>query len=223
MRKRQPAMSTPPTNEQRRRNIVKAATDLFLSRGYDNTSLGDVQQTLTDGSLDVRRCFPTKTKLLIAVVARLADDYGRSRERELESCRGDALEKIQLLLALDGPSVRRALLRSHANGNVKLVVWLLTALAERLTPILTRLIREGCEEGLFETRCPAEVSAFLFAGLHFLTHRGLQPGEVHVVARRTRALPSIVESLLGAAPGSFSFLSGEPQRGSWREPGPQDG
>jgi hypothetical protein len=59
---------------------------------------------------------------------------------------------------------------------------------------------------VFRTEHPREVAQFILAGLQFIVHRRVGPENTDQCMRRVAALPSIAESLLGAAPGSLGFL-----------------
>lgn len=72
------------TLQDERRVIVSAAAALFMDRGYDNITMRDVAESLNISMASLRHHFVSKTKLLIAVVAHIADDIGRQWEAELE-------------------------------------------------------------------------------------------------------------------------------------------
>ncbi len=195
------------TLQDERRAIVSAAAALFMDRGYDNITMRDVAESLNISIASLRHNFVSKTKLLIAVVAHIADDIGRQWEAELKEGNGTAIAKMRRLLPLHFHPSQSIILKCGQNGNAKLCTWLATALAERLSPALTGLIQQGCDDGVFRVKCPGEVAQFLLAGLQFLTQQGIRPWNIQVYMRRAAAVPSIVESLLDAQPGSLAFVS----------------
>jgi hypothetical protein len=94
----------------------------------------------------------------------------------------------------------------HKPGNVKLHTRLLAVLVLRLAPVVADLVTQGCEEGVFRTEHPLEAAELLLAGVQFLTDDGFHPWDDTTLQRRAAAIPSMVERLLGAEPGSVTFL-----------------
>ncbi len=207
-------MRTVKKPEVRRREIVVTATELFLAREYEKTTMNDVMKALDIAKGTIYHYFPSKEKLLEAVVDYLAEGYVERRKSELESTKGDALVKIRTLFSPERkPEPQQAepqqevTAQLHKEGNAKLHTRLLAVLVTKLAPVLGSLIEQGCEEGLFETAHPQEVAELLLAGIQFLTDDGVFPWEQEAIQRRMRAFPSIIETLLKAEAGSFSFLS----------------
>ena len=73
-------------------------------------------------------------------------------------------------------------------------------------PLYAKLIRQGCEEGLFQTEAPLECAEFILSGIQFLTDRGIYPWTQEDLMRRIRAFPKLIEQQLKAPAGSFQFL-----------------
>ncbi len=196
--------------EVRRQEIVAAATELFMSQGYEKTSTNDVMKALDIAKGTIYHYFESKEKILDAVVDHLADGYVQRRQEELDACAGNALDKIRILFPGDDGEKREedSVEHLHSLDNVRLHARLIAVLVERLAPVFGGLIRQGCAEGLFTAEHPDEIAELLLAGVQFLTDRGMYPWDDAVVARRTGALPSIIESMLEAEPGSFGWLSG---------------
>ncbi len=201
-------MRTVKKPEVRRQEIVAAATELFLSREYEKTTMNDVMKALDIAKGTIYHYFPSKEKLLEAVVEHLAEGYVELRKSNIKSTPGSALVKIQTLFSNDHQSEteQEAIEHLHKQGNVKLHTRLLAVLVGKLAPVFGGLIEQGCEEGLFETEHPQEVAELLIAGIQFLTDDGVFPWKEDVIHRRMKAFPPIIEVLLKAEAGSFSFL-----------------
>ena len=192
----------------RRQEIIEAATELFLSQTYDKTTTGQVMQVLGIAKGTIYHYFASKEHLLEAVVDALAEGYVRSREAELAGAEGDALARLAVLFSPDqrSNSEKSTTESLHKPGNVKLHTRLLAVLVLRLAPVVADLVTQGCEEGVFQTEHPLEVAELLLAGIQFLTDDGVYPWDDVVLRRRAGAIPSMVERLLGAEPGSVTFL-----------------
>jgi len=201
-------MRTVKKPDVRRQEIVDAATELFLSQTYDETTTGQVMEVLGIAKGTIYHYFSSKEHLLEAVVDELAEGYVKRREVELAGAEGDALSRLAVLFSPDHRSEgeRRATESLHKPGNVKLHTRLLAVLVLRLAPVVADLVAQGCEEGVFRTEHPLEVAELLLAGVQFLTDDGFYPWDGEALQRRAGAIPSMVERLLGAEPGSITFL-----------------
>ncbi len=193
--------------EVRRAEIIEAATGMFLAQGYDRTSMNDVMNRLNIAKGTIYHYFPSKEKLLEAVVDQLVEDYVERRRAALDETEGDALVKIRVLFTADDSEAEAITEQLHTEENVRLHARMLAVLVERLAVVFADLIGQGCDEGLFETEHPTEVAELLIAGVQFLTDEGIHPWDRATVARRTAAFPPIIESLLKAEAGSFGWLN----------------
>lgn len=200
-------MRTVKKPDVRRQEIIQAATGLFLSQTYDVTTTGQVMDALGIAKGTIYHYFPSKEALLEAVVEELADGYIRRRQAQLAKAKGDAVARLASLFGPERSSEHASTIEGlHKPGNVKLHNRLLAVLVLRLGPVIGDLVRQGCEEGVFNTAHPREAAELLLAGIQFLTDDGFYPWQQDDLQRRARAIPTLVERLLGAAPGSITFL-----------------
>ena len=192
----------------RRQEIVEAAQKLFLEQTYDNTTTNDVMKTLGIAKGTIYHYFSSKSALLDAVVEHMATEYLERRLPALETCTDGALARIACLFARDtlNETEKDTIERLHQAGNVTLHARLLAVLVELMSPVFGRLIAEGVDEGVFATDHPLEVAELLLAGIQFLTDEGVHAWRVADLERRAKAFPAIADRLMGAEPGSFSFL-----------------
>ena len=194
--------------EERRREIVNLAQKLFLENEYDATSLNDVISALGIAKGTVYHYFKSKDELLDAVVANMAHEYLLSVQSKMSSEKGNALTKMKALsFAMNVSSEWDTTIHQlHKPGNMGLHVRLLGLLVRGLAPIMAEVIRQGCEEGVFEASNPLETAEILLAGFQFITDIGVFPWDQEELERRTKAFSSIAEVQLRAASGSLSFL-----------------
>ena len=192
----------------RRQEIIDAATELFLTQTYDDTTTGQVMEVLGIAKGTIYHYFSSKEHLLEAVVDDLAEGYAQRREAELAGAEGGALARMAVLFSPEHRSEgeKSATESLHKPGNVKLHTRLLAVLVLRLAPVVADLVTQGCEEGVFQTEHPLEVAELLLAGVQFLTDDGFYPWDDEALMRRAGAIPSMVERLLGAEPGSVTFV-----------------
>lgn len=201
-------MRTVKKPDVRRQEIIQAATELFLSQTYDETTTGHVMKALGIAKGTIYHYFTSKEHLMEAVVDELARGYVELREAELAEAQGDALARMAILFSKERRSeAEKSTTESlHKPGNVKLHTRLLAVLVLRLAPLVAELVEQGCAEGVFDTGHPLEAAELLLAGVQFLSDDGFYPWDDETLRRRAAATPALVERVLGAAPGSVTFV-----------------
>jgi AcrR family transcriptional regulator len=154
--------------ELRRSEILDQAFALFLSRGYDHTSLNDIiaEAGISKGAF--YHYFPSKEALLAA----LADRFARKTLAELEDVLNDReldpLERLNAFLA-KGMRVKTelasgawavfsALFRPENQVFYQRVV---AASESFFRPVLTEIIAQGVKENIFDTSDPEGVADIL--------------------------------------------------------------
>ncbi len=195
--------------EERRKEIVTAARELFEAGDYKKTTMRDVMEKLGIAKGTIYHYFSSKEELLEAVVEDIIDEDIARRDALLKATPGNALERLRVLLTSSSMADEHGPLLTHLHdpGNVGMHTRLLAVAVERQARLLEGLIRQGCDEGIFETEHPLECAEFLLAGVQFLTDMGIYPWANEDLVRRAMAFPALIEAQLNAAEGSFRFLA----------------
>lgn len=197
--------------EERRREIIETARHLFLTKEYNNTTMQDVMDVLKIAKGTIYYYFKSKEELLEAVVETLVDEDITRKRQLLESATGNALEKFRLLQKMDSMADENIEILDHLHQpeNIGMHTRLLAVTIAREAPLYADIIRQGCEEGLFQIDSPLEGAEFLLSGIQFLTDLGIYSWGQEDLLRRAQAFPALIEALLKAPQGSFLFLLGE--------------
>jgi AcrR family transcriptional regulator len=203
--------------EVRKMEIVKAARNLFLTKGYDQTTIDDVSKHLSVAKGTVYHYFDSKEQLLEAVVADMVDESTEAARDRLDRSSGNALARMRVLISAQRLPEDTATFLEQLDrpGNLGMYTRLAVASLERRGFLFAQLIEQGCREGLFQTDSPREAAEFILTAIGFLTDRRLYPWTQDELNRRARAIPTLVETLLKAPPGSFQFLLSHVAEG-WR-------
>ncbi|MDH5507152.1 MAG: TetR/AcrR family transcriptional regulator [Anaerolineae bacterium] len=196
--------------EIRKQEILEAALELFQTKGYEKTTMRDVMDKLEIAKGTIYHYFNSKDALFEAVVENIVEEDIAQKQALLLEATGDALEKIRILATADSASESHAdiLEQLHSPGNMGMHTRQLAVAISGHARLYGELIQQGCEEGIFQTEHPLECAEFILAGMQFLTDVGVYPWEQEELMRRAMAFPAIVESMLNAPEGSFSFLIG---------------
>lgn len=195
--------------EERRDEIIQAAGELFLVKGYDRTTMKDVMERLQIAKGTIYHYFKSKEELLDAVLDSLVATMVEEMREIAEAAEGDALARLRhlILKTAEADSHDRELLDNlHQPGNTGMHLRLLAKMIILQAPIYAEFIRQGFEEQIFATDHPLESAEFILAAIQFLTDMGIYPWTEEQLTRRALALPALVEAQLRAPAGSFRFL-----------------
>src|SRR5690606_13134821 len=76
----------------------------------------------------------------------------------------------------------------------------------QLTPVLTEVVQQGIDEGLFQTPYPQETVEFLLVSSQFLFDEGIFQWQPEELRLKVKAFTHMVETMLGAAKGTFDYI-----------------
>lgn len=192
---------------ERKAEIVKAARHLIQTKEYEKMTMKDVMSYLEIAKGTIYHYFKSKEELLEAVVENIVSEHFEHMQTLMQKTKGTALQKLQILVQkgkdVADPPVLQQL---HKKGNEAMHIRLLAVTLTQQAPLYATLIQQGCDEGIFKTDKPLECAEFILSAVQFLTDIGIYPWTKEDLVRRTEAFPNLIEQLLGAKPGSFSFL-----------------
>ena len=193
---------------ERRSEIVKTARHLFQTKEYDKTTMQDMMDQLEIAKGTIYHYFKSKEELLETVIVDIVDENIEQMQLAKMEMNGNALEKIRILIGLGSVAANNSEVLNHLHqpGNTGMHARLLAVALIKQAPLYGGLIRQGCEEGIFQTDFPLECAEFILSAIQFLTDSGIYPWTQEDLIRRARAFPGLIEAQLKAAPGSFQFM-----------------
>ena len=193
--------------EVRREEILDAAEKLFAARGFDNTSTGDILDAVGIARGTLYYHFKSKEDILDGVIQRITGQLMQEageivRQKELPVL--ERLTKAILSLNVESKIGYEIMEQVHRPQNALMHQKMQTTLLAGIKPILTELVEEGIEQGIFLTRYPesAVEMTILYANTAFdeLNMAGLNPQQ------RERKIAGFIynaERLMGMAEGSM--------------------
>lgn len=149
--------------EQWKKEILSAAQSLFISKGYEETSVSDIMNLVGGAKGMFYRCFQSKEEVMHALGNQL---FFENNPFEAVKGRNDlnALQKIKSLLVLNQSDTRRNDLNVQAIPILKDPHILAAAVEENrrvLTPLWLELLEEGKKDGSIKTEYAKELSELL--------------------------------------------------------------
>ena len=193
---------------QRREEILNAAHTLFTTKGFQTTTMEDILGVVGIAKGTLYYHFPSKEKILEALVLRTIGRVER-RARELAASSAPAVDKLKAIMAaMQVEGTESELIEQfHAPGNAELHLLSITEMIKHLTPIIADVIIQGVDEGTFSTDRPHDaVELLLSASGILLDHEIMEPSQADL-ARRTQSIIWASELLLGARPGILSPMA----------------
>ncbi|MEK5645504.1 TetR family transcriptional regulator [Paenibacillus rhizosphaerae] len=180
--------------------ILTVALNLFIQKGYEQTSVQDIINELgglTKGA--IYHHFKSKEEILQAVTDHLfqgVDDMLSSVRDDKELNGREKLRKISLV-SLDNPaqdelaSVAPNLLR-----NPKMLAALIENIIEKAVPIYIQpIIEQGMRDGSIRTDYPRELSEVLMVLTNIWLNPAIIPASPEVVLRKVKFFDEILKGL----------------------------
>jgi TetR/AcrR family transcriptional regulator, cholesterol catabolism regulator len=209
----------------RRAEILNRAAALFVQRGYDNVSLNDLIADAGVSKGAFYHWFPSKDALITALAQRSAHEQFAVIEDAIAGCRGNALDRLNALLRagfdvkmrMGTPEQLAAMISLLRPENAHLYGRIVAVSEDLMRPLLTHVISDGVQEGVFNT-FDAEGVADMIQGLAARVNSNVvqiidatdESGRDHaidVLTSRLRLHGLAVDRLLGLPDGSVTVLS----------------
>jgi AcrR family transcriptional regulator len=206
----------------RRAELLDCAQRLFLTRGYEQTTVNDVIAATGLSKGAFYHHFRAKEDLLEAIAGRFAgESLGFIQGLQADPAL-DALQRLNRLLSLGRdwkrehiPELRAMFTTLLDPQNVTLYHRIIEAVSAVLAPALAEIIAQGEAEGVFDAGDPALVAEVLLGlanGRRALVIAALERAEsdadaaMAMIADRVRAEEVIAARLLGLRPGAVDLL-----------------
>lgn len=194
---------------QRKDEILDAAQTLFVTKGYQATTIEDILKAVGIAKGTLYHHFSGKEEVLRGLVRRTV---GQAVERARAIAASDlsALEKLGAVVAsaqVEGQSAE-LIEEFHTQDNSEFHLLSIVEMVKGLTPILADVVSEGAEKGVFTADDPFGTVEILLTAGGFLLDVGIFGGDAAEVGRRAGAVTRAAEILLGCPEGALSALGG---------------
>lgn len=211
--------------EERRAEILDAAQALFMSRGYEATSVNDIIDAVNLSKGAFYHHFAAKTDVLDALVRRMADEGLSAALPTLERADLSPLERLNAFFRGGGQykkdnadALRAVVAVIYRDENLRLRLRSTEEMIDRITPPLGALLAEGKAAGVFDVDDPVE-TARLIMNLGRMVHDAFSAAlkyppdrraeAVALCSTRTAACERAIERVLGISKGSLTIVDPE--------------
>ena len=187
--------------EKRKQELLKIAYDMFLSRGYENTSVDEIIAEAQIAKGTFYYYFPSKEKMLEDVIEMMIESEIETAKQIIASSI-PVPQKIVAVITSIKPAkteqpIKDALMQPE---NVLMHDKIRKKLIEVIVPLLSEVIKEGVNKGIFACdNIPERVRMLLVISNDTFNERSFTESDIVVFIDMT-------EKLLGAEKGTMSFI-----------------
>ena len=189
--------------EKRKKELLKIAYDMFLTQGYENTSVDEIIEKAQIAKGTYYYHCQSKEQMLEEVIDMMIDSETKMAEQVI-GMDISVPQKIVMILTSMKPTeaeqpIKNALFQPE---NVLMHHKVRQKLINILTPILSEVIKEGVDEGIFECDNITERVKMLL----IISDATFNEGTFS--ERDITVFIDMTEKLLGAEKGTMSFIYG---------------
>lgn len=192
--------------EERRNEILDVADELFGQKGFDGTSTNDILDKVGIARGTLYYHFKSKEDIMDALIERYNARILGAAGHIAANKNIPVIERIigaVLALNISGGSSKEMMEHIHKPQNALMHQKIQKAIINGVTPILTGIIIEGIEQGMFDTSYPYECMEMvvIYANTVFDDDMIQMTNEERFT--RIQAFVCNLERLLGAESGSL--------------------
>ncbi|MCR4990697.1 MAG: TetR/AcrR family transcriptional regulator [Lachnospiraceae bacterium] len=189
--------------ERRKLELLDIAYGMFLSKGYENTSVDEIIEKANIAKGTFYYYFESKEMLLEEVIGMMIDKEIEAAKKILDADLS-APQKIAGIISSLRPSenelpIEDALMRPE---NIIMHDKVRKQLIEKAVPLISDVVKEGINDGLFECENVFErVRMVLVLSSYTFDENTYSEGDVIVFI-------DTLEKIFGAKPGTMEFIRG---------------
>ncbi|QQP14377.1 TetR/AcrR family transcriptional regulator [Lysinibacillus agricola] len=195
--------------KERRNEILDVADELFGQKGFDGTSTNDILEKVGIARGTLYYHFKSKEDIMDALIDRYnAQILGAAKEIAANKSISvnERIIRVVMALNISGGNGKEIIDHIHKPQNALMHQKIQKVIMNGLPPILTEIIREGIEQGLFSTPYPYECMEMIVAYTNTVFDDDMVDMTEEERAARIPAFVFNVERLLGVESGSLMYM-----------------
>jgi AcrR family transcriptional regulator len=195
--------------QERRNEILDAADELFGQKGFDGTSTNDILEKVGIARGTLYYHFKSKEDIMDALIERYnARILGAAKAIAADKSISvnERIVRVVMALNISAGNGKEIIDHIHKPQNALMHRKIQKVIMNVLPPILTEIIREGIEQGLFSTPYPYECMEMVVAYTNTVFDDDLVEMSNEERASRIPAFVFNVERLLGVENGSLTYM-----------------
>jgi len=197
--------------ETRRKEFIEVARELFMEKGFEQTSISDITSKMGMSHGSFFYYFKSKNDVMKAVICDILNYWKEFMDNLVANEEMNGLEKMQLILQM---SIESSTVKQNINeffekkGNAAMYQEYRKRSHEIIMPLITEIVEQGVEEGIFDLEFPKETVEYVGYILQNLGS-SLRTSNVYEYRRKIRALEIFMTRVAGIGENEFSLLGSE--------------
>ena len=187
--------------EERKNELMDAAEELFLTAGYNETSVSDIVKKISVAQGTFYYYFKSKEDIFVSIFARSSERAVSEMQKEARDKDKNALQKLVAVIGIyvksrknkDKDKLVQAL---HYDENTGLHYKTIVQGIKQKEPVIEDIIKQGVDAGIFHTEYPRQAAELILTEFEF----GLDPGVFEFnreqIIEKSKALISMIEKIL---------------------------
>lgn len=188
--------------EKTKHELLKIAYRMFLSKGYENTSIDEIIEEAKIAKGTYYYHFKSKEQMLEEVIQLMIDEY-EMRANEILNSDLDLPEKMIGIITSFRPNNDEFQIVETLNRQDNLIMHnkINRQVIERVVPMLSKIVEEGVQLGILKCKnIPQRIRIIMILSSELFDDMEYSNTDVDVFI-------DIVEKILGAQPGFLIFLN----------------
>lgn len=189
--------------ETRKRQLIKKAYELFITKGYENTSVDDIIASAGIAKGTYYYHFESKEQILEEVINMMIDESVEKAKQILKTELKLEEKLVYIILALRvAPEEQTVEDTIHKKENIILHKKVNDRIIDEAVPILSELVREAKDTGLFnlDDNIEGRVRMTLILSNEMFDHKEINEKKIYVFI-------DTLEKIYGAKTGTLSFIT----------------
>lgn len=196
--------------EERKNEILDVADELFGKKGFDGTSTNDILEKVGIARGTLYHHFKSKEEIMDALIERYSDRL-LGAAQEVAANKNiplvDRIIRVVMSMNLSGGSSEEIMEHIHRPQNALMHQKIQKMIINGLTPILSEIICEGIEQGVFRTPYPYECMEMVVTYANTIFDDDMVQMTNEDRATRIQAFIFNVERLLAVESGSLMSVT----------------
>lgn len=195
--------------KERKNEILDAALELFVTKGYDGTSTNDILEKVKIARGTLYYHYKSKEDIMDALIERINDTMIANATiiaNNKEVPFYERIIKVIMSLHINEDNSKEIMEHIHTPQNALMHQKIQSMIVNGITPILSELIKEGIEEGVFHTPYPYECMEMIMIYANTVFDQNMDRLTEDERMKKIHAFVFHLERMLGAEEGSLMYV-----------------
>ncbi|MDF2587580.1 MAG: TetR family transcriptional regulator [Anaerocolumna sp.] len=191
---------------ERRNEILDAAGRLFSIKGYDKCTVNDILDAVGIAKGTFYYYFKSKEEVLDAIIERVTElVVSRAEEVAMNQELTPVMKLLHIILSMRVESEvdNNIMEELHKPENALMHQKSLSLMVTRVTPILSKVVQDGIEKGIFKSDFPTQYMQIFLTSSITLLDDGIFQVKPEEQQMTLRALVALLEKMLGVTDETF--------------------